>query len=222
MAGVFSGGGEDESQSAGDGSAPSGDSAGGTNSAGGTKAADTKPRAVATIPAGDGPDGIAVDGTTVWVSNSNGNTLTRLDTEQNEAFGTPVPVGRNPDMVAVADGVVWVANTDDGTVTRLEADPEPGASRTISVGSGPEGLSLGAATRMGGERRQRQREPHRPRLADRGRRANRRGEQADRPGRRRALRLGDEQLQRDRHSHRPGDSRGGGRARFRSGGTSAA
>ena len=72
-----------------------------------------------------------------------GNALTRLDTEQNKAFGKPVPVGRNPDMVAVADGVVWVANTDDGTVTRLEADPEPGASRTIPSGAGPEGLSLG-------------------------------------------------------------------------------
>jgi DNA-binding beta-propeller fold protein YncE len=102
----------------------------------------TTPKVVATIPAGNGPDGIAVDGHTVWVSNSEGNTLTRLDTESNKAIGQPVPVGRNPDNVAVANGVVWVANTDDGTVTRLEAEPEPGASRTIRVGSGPEGLSL--------------------------------------------------------------------------------
>jgi YVTN family beta-propeller protein len=133
VAGVFSGDSKNESPSAaGDGSKISSDSTGSTT-----------PKAVATIPAGNGPDGIAVDGNTVWVSNSEGNTLTRLDTETNKAIGKPVPVGHNPDNVAAADGVVWVANTDDGTVTRLEADPEPGASSTVRVGSGPEGLSLG-------------------------------------------------------------------------------
>ncbi len=125
-AGVFSGGGKDESAST------SGHSAGSTT-----------PRVVATIPAGNGPDGVAVGGRTVWVSNSDGAALTRLDSERNRPIGEPVPVGRNPDEVEVADGVVWVANTDDGTVTRLEADPQPGAQRTIPVGSGPEGLSLG-------------------------------------------------------------------------------
>jgi serine/threonine-protein kinase len=127
-AGVFSGDDEQEPAPAGGGAEDGADSA---------------PTVAATIKAGDGPDGIAVAGDTVWVSNSRGNALTRLDTERNRAFGDPVPVGRNPDEVAVADGVVWVANTDDGTVTRLEADPEPGASTPITVGAGPEGLSLG-------------------------------------------------------------------------------
>jgi serine/threonine protein kinase/DNA-binding beta-propeller fold protein YncE len=103
----------------------------------------TAPSVVATIPAGNGPDGIAVDGHTVWVSNSDGNSLTRLDTRSNKAVGGPVPVGRNPDNVAAANGVVWVANTDDGTVTRLQADLAPGTSRIVPVGAGPEGLSLG-------------------------------------------------------------------------------
>ena len=135
VAGVFSG--DDESSSAGGGSTSFSDAGAPAEQGGG------KPGVAATIPAGDGPDGIAVDGTTVWVANSNGNTLTRLDAETNDAIGSPVRVGRNPDNVAVADGIVWVTNTDDGTVTRLEADPEPGASRTIQVGSGPEGLSVG-------------------------------------------------------------------------------
>ena len=136
-AGIFSGDGENGSSTAGDGSPTASDRP--ENK----PPKNRPPRAVATIPAGDGPDGIAVDGNVVWVSNSRGNTLTRLDPESNEAIGEPVPVGRNPDEVEAADGVVWVANTDDGTVTRLEADPEPGASTVVRVGAGPEGVSLG-------------------------------------------------------------------------------
>ncbi len=84
------------------------------------------PRAVATIPAGKGPDGLAVSGNTVWVANAGGAALTRLDARTNRKTGAPVPVGGNPDSVAVADGSVWVTNTDDGTVTRLNAGPSPG------------------------------------------------------------------------------------------------
>jgi serine/threonine-protein kinase len=139
VAGVFSGddGGDgDKAASAGSGSGSGG------GSSGGASAKSSAPKVVATIPAGDGPDGIAVAGNTVWVSNSNGNTLTRLDPKTGAQRGTRVPVGRNPDNVAVADGVVWVANTDDGTVTRLDA-ANPSAASTIKVGSEPEGVSLG-------------------------------------------------------------------------------
>jgi YVTN family beta-propeller protein len=103
---------------------------------------DAPPRVVANISAGEGPDGIAVDGNAVWVSNSRGDTLTRLDAESNEATDR-VEVGGNPDEVEAAHNVVWVSNTDDGTVTRVEADPQPGEPTAITVGAGPEGLSLG-------------------------------------------------------------------------------
>ena len=137
IAGVFSGGSDEEPASVSPSDEPVAEPAD-------EPADDGPPEVVATIPAGNGPDGIAVDGTTVWVSNSAGNTLTRLDTDSNEPIGDPIPVGRNPDEVEAEDGIVWVANTDDGTVTRLEADPEPGATETVPVGAGPEGLSLGA------------------------------------------------------------------------------
>jgi YVTN family beta-propeller protein len=126
-AGVFSGDAEDE---------PSGNGSAAPDAA--------APKVVATIPAGEGPDGIAVDGNTVWVSNSRGNALTSLDTETNKRTGEPVPVGQNPDQVVAEGGVVWVANTDSGTVTRLQAAPESDTPAEITVGAGPEGLSLGA------------------------------------------------------------------------------
>jgi DNA-binding beta-propeller fold protein YncE len=127
VAGVFSGNGDDgDGGSSGDRPA---DTAG--------KA--TAPKVVETIPAGDGPDGIAVDGTTVWVSNSRGGTLTRLSTKTNRQIGERIPVGANPDEVEASNGVVWVANTDGDTVTRWQG----GDQRDFSVGAGPEGLSLG-------------------------------------------------------------------------------
>jgi serine/threonine-protein kinase len=133
IAGVFSG--SDESSSGGG-------SGGGGGGGGGA------PKVVATIPAGKGPDGIAVDGKSVWVVDADGNSLNRIDAGKNKAVGE-VGVGRNPDSVAVADNVAWVTNTDDGTVTRLEVTPlgssgsqATGAS-TIKVGKGPEGISLG-------------------------------------------------------------------------------
>jgi len=106
------------------------------------------PKVTATIPAGKGPDGIAVDGKSVWVVDSDGNSLNRIDADKNKSVGM-VGVGRNPDSVAVADGVAWVTNTDTGTVTRLEITPlgssgsqATGAS-SVKVGAGPEGISLG-------------------------------------------------------------------------------
>jgi DNA-binding beta-propeller fold protein YncE len=129
-AGVFSGG--------------SGGGSGGFHDTAGTEPQSKEPPGlppskVATIPAGDGPDGVAVAGKTVFVSNSVGNALTRIDAKANAPIGDPIPVGRNPDEVVAASGVVWIANTDDGTVTRLEGD----AKDEIPVGAGPEGLSLG-------------------------------------------------------------------------------
>ena len=101
------------------------------------------PKVVAEIPAGDGPDGLAVDGGIVWVANARGDALTPIDATTNKATGDPVPVGHNPDGVAAADGVVWVTNTDDGTVTRIETDKKQGDSTTVSVGAEPEGIALG-------------------------------------------------------------------------------
>ena len=118
-----------------------------------------------------------------------GNTLTRLDAETNKRIGEPIPVGRNPDEVAAADGVVWVANTDDGTVTRVEA---AGARRqkTVPGRRRARGALARRAAPLGGERRQRQREPHRPGVRRPRRAADRRAEQADRHLRRRAAASG--------------------------------
>ncbi len=133
-AGVFSGS-DDQKKKA--------SASGGGSSGGGA------PKAIATIPAGDGPDGITVQGNSIWVVDADGDTLTRIDARKNKAAGQKVKVQRNPDSVVVADDVAWVTNTDSGSVTRLELSPlsnsgsQVTARRNIPVGKGPEGISLG-------------------------------------------------------------------------------
>jgi YVTN family beta-propeller protein len=140
-AGVFDSGGGGGGQSFSDSA-----NGNGNDNGGGQQSGASAPKVIArAIPAGDGPDGIAVDGKRVWVSNSTGNALVRIDTDTDEPIGDPIPVGTNPDEVEARDGVVWVANTDDGTVTRLE-ESDPGASKEFAVGQGPEGLSLGKSS----------------------------------------------------------------------------
>src|SRR3954451_811959 len=119
------------------------------SSSGGGSSGGGAPKAIATIPAGDGPDGIAVQGNSIWVVNADGDTLTRIDARKNKAAGQKVKVQRNPDSVVVADDVAWVTNTDSGSVTRLELGPlndagsQVTARRNIPVGKAPEGISLG-------------------------------------------------------------------------------
>ncbi|MEJ7750145.1 MAG: serine/threonine-protein kinase [Thermoleophilaceae bacterium] len=103
----------------------------------------TVAKVTATVPAADGPDGLAVGNGIVWVANSEADALTRIDVKRNEMVGAPLSVGTNPDGVALDGAAVWVTNTDDGTVTRLDASAEGGTGEEVEVGSDPEGLAVG-------------------------------------------------------------------------------
>jgi YVTN family beta-propeller protein len=103
------------------------------------------PRPVASIKVGRGPDGIAVDDAgSVWVTNAQDDTLSRIDEKSGRIAGDPIAAGDDPDGVVAAKGVVWLASAKQGRVLRFEASgdaPVPGG--TIDVGAQPEGISLG-------------------------------------------------------------------------------
>jgi YVTN family beta-propeller protein len=103
------------------------------------------PRVSATIPVGGSPDGMAVDGDLIWVTDQEKNAVRRVNAATNKPSGPPIPVGRNPDGVAAEDGIIWVASLDAGTLTRLEASDDGSVTRTGTVGlpGEPEGVSLG-------------------------------------------------------------------------------
>jgi DNA-binding beta-propeller fold protein YncE len=118
---------------------------GGGDEGGGGDTGGDQPRVSETINVGGGPDGLAVDGDEVWVTDQEKNVVKRVDVESNKPIGKPIPVGNNPDGVAVERGTAWVANIQDGTLTRLQE----GNDGTVTPAGGvvldgrPEGVALG-------------------------------------------------------------------------------
>jgi serine/threonine-protein kinase len=102
-------------------------------------------RPIASIDVGRGPDGIAVDDAgSVWVTNAQDDTLSRIDEKSGRIAGEPIPAGDDPDGVVAAKGVVWLASAKQGRVLRFEtAGDAPVPGGTIDVGTQPEGIALG-------------------------------------------------------------------------------
>jgi streptogramin lyase len=78
-------------------------------------------REVATVAMLQGakPDQVAAGAGFVWVTDTQDNTVFRIDPAARQ--GTTVRgVGNGPVGIAVAFGSVWVANSRDGTVARIE------------------------------------------------------------------------------------------------------
>jgi YVTN family beta-propeller protein len=96
-----------------------------------------------------GPDGMAIDGGVIWVTDQNKYVLWRVDIEKNKSLGTiPGTHLSNPDGVVARDGTVWVANGDSGSVARLEVSDDGTVTKEESFviepeGSKPESLAFG-------------------------------------------------------------------------------
>jgi YVTN family beta-propeller protein len=98
-----------------------------------------------TVPGLTNPVGIAGGHNSVWITNFDSGTVTRL-----ELVGpglppaiTTIPVGRRPAGIAYGDGAVWVANTGDHTISRIDAKSARVVA-TIKVGSVPAAIAFGA------------------------------------------------------------------------------
>jgi YVTN family beta-propeller protein len=109
------------------------DSVGAINTAGGAIAAQ--------VPVGSSPSGMAAGARSVWVTNYNDNTVSRIDPETRDVVQT-IPVDSTPSGIAVGAGAVWVANTFSDTVSRI-APAVNTVVQTIPVGNGPSGVAVG-------------------------------------------------------------------------------
>ena len=97
---------------------------------------------VARTSVGNDPSAIATGAGSVWVADSDDNTVTRLDPESEGAVIGTTSVGQGPNALAVGEGAVWAANTRDDTVSRI--DPRSGTvTDTIPVGRRPTGVAVG-------------------------------------------------------------------------------
>jgi serine/threonine-protein kinase len=102
-----------------------------------------EPKVAATIEVGRGPDGLAVDGGRVFVTNADEGTLSTIESGADKAAGEKVDIGPNPDGVVAGKGVVWTTATGSDEVRRLDAASTPVPTATLTVGDAPEGISLG-------------------------------------------------------------------------------
>jgi YVTN family beta-propeller protein len=95
------------------------------------------------IDVGPSPSHLAADGSTLWVTNADGASVSRVDVDRG-AVSQTVPVGSGPTGLAVANGDVWVANSLEGTVSRIDVSTNSVVQRRIHVGSNPTGVAAGA------------------------------------------------------------------------------
>jgi YVTN family beta-propeller protein len=94
----------------------------------------------ATFTAGTDPDGIAFDGSDIWVSNYNASTVTKLAAATGAVLGT-YNVGSGPSAVAFDGANIWVTNLFGNSVTKLAA--ATGALvGTYNVGTAPNGIAF--------------------------------------------------------------------------------
>lgn len=98
-------------------------------------------KAVFAIPVEGVPGEVAAGPDAVWVTSSDGNSVSRIDPSTNDVRQT-IRVGGGPVGVAVGGDAVWVANGLDGTVSRIDPTTNQ-VVQTITVGNGPSGVAYG-------------------------------------------------------------------------------
>ena len=92
--------------------------------------------ASAPIRVGNGPDGLALDGTSLWVAHGQGSSIERLDARDGQSLGGSVPVGAGAKGIVASSDGIWVANQAGLSVTHLTGTADRVAA-TVAVGDGP-------------------------------------------------------------------------------------
>ena len=94
------------------------------------------------VTVGARPAAVAVGGSSLWVTNLDADTVTKVDLVGGAPDTSTFPVGEGPVDVAVDENGVWVVNQLDRTIMRL--DPETGdVEATVALGNVPERVAVG-------------------------------------------------------------------------------
>lgn len=83
------------------------------------------------------PTSMAVGDGAIWVANSDGDSVSRIDPATRAVVQERIPVGNGPSAIATGDGAVWVANSLDGTVSRIDPGTDAVVQKPIKVGNDP-------------------------------------------------------------------------------------
>ena len=74
----------------------------------------------ATVNVGDGPRGVAFDGTYIWVANRDDGTVSKINPVTGTVIGTPIAVGSQPLGVAFDGTNIWVTNNGSNNVSKID------------------------------------------------------------------------------------------------------
>jgi YVTN family beta-propeller protein len=96
------------------------------------------------VTVGRAPTAIAVGADSLWVTNFDDDTVSRIVVAGREHARTfdVLPVGDGPVDVAVGEGGVWIASSRDRMVTRLDPDTGDVVAR-IEIGNEPQRIAAG-------------------------------------------------------------------------------
>jgi DNA-binding beta-propeller fold protein YncE len=67
-------------------------------------------------------------GSTIWIANDGGNSVTKLRTTDGSVLRT-IPVGLNPEAFAFDGSSVWVTNSRSQSVTKILASGDDGIAK---------------------------------------------------------------------------------------------
>jgi streptogramin lyase len=95
------------------------------------------------IAVGRGPAGVTVAHGLVWVANSRGNTVSKVDPSIGQVLGDPIEVGGRPGGIDAGTSTVWVASAAEDAVTRIELESGERSGAPIEVGSEPGAVAVG-------------------------------------------------------------------------------
>ena len=89
------------------------------------------------------PNGVAFDGTNIWVANNGSNTVTKLLASNGNSLAS-YQTGDTPQGVLFDGANIWVSNNGDGTLTKYT--PSSGVPvGTYTVGNNPAGMAFDGA-----------------------------------------------------------------------------
>jgi streptogramin lyase len=95
------------------------------------------------IAVGRGPAGVTVAQGLVWVANSRGDTVSKVDPSIGQVLGDPVEVGGRPGGIDAGTSTVWVASAAEDSVTRIDLESGERVGGPIAVGSRPGAVAVG-------------------------------------------------------------------------------
>ncbi len=95
------------------------------------------------IPVGRGPAGVTVAHGLVWVANSRGGTVSKVDPSIQAVLGDPIEVGGRPGGIDAGTTTVWVASASEDAVTRIDLESGEPVGGPIGVGSEPGAVAVG-------------------------------------------------------------------------------